>query len=64
MNPELWIAFFFASVLISVSPGAGAVNTMSNGIHYGVRHTLPAILGLQLGYGIQIVIVGIGLGAL
>ncbi|MET0100915.1 MAG: homoserine/homoserine lactone efflux protein [Sedimenticola sp.] len=64
MNPELWIAFFFASVLISVSPGAGAVNTMSNGIHYGVRHTLPAILGLQLGYGIQIIIVGIGLGAL
>ncbi|MES9962496.1 MAG: homoserine/homoserine lactone efflux protein [Candidatus Sedimenticola sp. 20ELBAFRAG] len=64
MTPELWLAFFIASVLISVSPGAGAVNTMSNGMHYGVRNTLPSILGLQLGYGIQIVIVGVGLGAL
>ena len=64
MNIELWVTFLIASILISVSPGAGAVNTMSNGVRYGVRHTLPAILGLQLGYGAQIVIVGVGLGAL
>ncbi|MEJ1355421.1 MAG: homoserine/homoserine lactone efflux protein [Candidatus Sedimenticola sp. (ex Thyasira tokunagai)] len=64
MSIELWLAFFLASILISISPGAGAVNTMSNGVRYGVVNTLPAIFGLQLGYGIQIVIVGIGLGAL
>jgi homoserine/homoserine lactone efflux protein len=64
MDPHLWFAFFLASVLISVSPGAGAVNTMSNGMRYGVRNTLPAIFGLQLGYGAQILLVGIGLGAL
>ncbi|MEJ1415827.1 MAG: LysE family transporter, partial [Candidatus Sedimenticola sp. (ex Thyasira tokunagai)] len=64
MSIELWLAFFLASILISISPGAGAVNTMSNGVRYGVVDTLPAIFGLQLGYGIQIVIVGIGLGAL
>ncbi|MCG8427228.1 MAG: homoserine/homoserine lactone efflux protein [Chromatiales bacterium] len=64
MNIDIWFAFFLAAVLISLSPGAGAVNTMSNGMRYGVRQTLPAILGLQLGFGIQIVLVGIGLGAL
>jgi homoserine/homoserine lactone efflux protein len=64
VNFELWITFLIASILISVSPGAGAVNTMSNGVRYGVRHTLPAIFGLQLGYGAQIIIVGVGLGAL
>lgn len=64
MNPDLWVAFLLASVLISVSPGAGAVNTMSNGMRYGVRSTLPAIFGLQLGYGAQVIIVGVGLGAL
>jgi homoserine/homoserine lactone efflux protein len=42
----------------------GAVNTMSNGLPYGVRRTLPSSLGLQLGYGLQIAVVGIGLGAL
>ena len=64
MNPEIWFAFFLAALLISLSPGAGAINTMSNGMRYGVWQTFPAILGLQLGFGTQIVLVGIGLGAL
>lgn len=64
MSIDIWLAFLLASVLISVSPGAGAVNTMGNGMQYGVRDSLPSILGLQLGYGIQIVLVGVGLGAL
>jgi homoserine/homoserine lactone efflux protein len=64
MNPELWLAYLIACIVISLSPGAGAVNTMSNGMVYGVRHSLPAIMGLQLGYGAQFIIVGVGLGAL
>ena len=64
MSPEIWFAFFLAALLISLSPGAGAINTMSNGMRYGVWQTVPAILGLQLGFGVQILLVGIGLGAL
>lgn len=64
MTFETWFAFLIACIVISISPGAGAVNTISNGMVYGVRHSLPAILGLQLGYGAQFLIVGIGLGAL
>ncbi len=63
MNLETWLAYLVACIVISLSPGAGAVNTISNGVQYGVRHSLPAILGLQLGYGAQFVIVGVGLGA-
>ena len=64
MTVELWLTFFIASLVISISPGPGAINTLSSGLRYGVRNSLPAILGLQLGYGAQIVVVGIGLGAL
>lgn len=64
MSLTLWLTFVVAAVLISVSPGAGAVNTMSNGMQYGVRRSLPAIMGLQLGYGAQILLVGAGLGAI
>lgn len=64
MTFEIWFAFLIACILISVTPGAGAVNTLSNGMTYGVKHTLPAILGLQLGLVAQFIIVGIGLGAL
>ena len=64
MALEVFLAFLAASILISVSPGAGAVNTMSTGLRYGVKGALPAIVGLQLGYGVQVVLVGVGLGAL
>ena len=64
MTLTLWLTFLIAAVLISLSPGAGAVNTMSNGVRFCVKRSLPAILGLQLGYGAQIVLVGAGLGAL
>jgi homoserine/homoserine lactone efflux protein len=64
MEIELWLTFATASLLIAISPGSGAVNAMSNGLQYGVKQTIPAILGLQLGYAIQVAIVGIGLGAL
>ena len=64
MALELFLAFLAAAILISLSPGAGAVNTMSTGLRYGVKGALPAIMGLQLGYGLQVVLVGVGLGAL
>ena len=64
MSLAAWLTFLVAAVLISVSPGAGAINTMSNGMRYGVRRSLPSIMGLQLGFGIHILLVGAGLGAI
>lgn len=32
MRPELWLAFLGASIAISVSPGAGAVQSMATGL--------------------------------
>lgn len=63
MHLHIWITFLLASVVLSVSPGAGAVNTMSNALSHGVRRTLPAILGLQAGLAATIALVGLGLGA-
>ncbi len=64
MNLETWLAWCLACIVISITPGAGAINTMSNGIQYGVRHSLPAIMGQQLGLAAQFIIVGFGLGSL
>ncbi|MBW3697777.1 homoserine/homoserine lactone efflux protein [Vibrio sp. T187] len=61
MDLYLWLGFASAALLISISPGAGAVNTMSSGVQNGVKGALPSILGLQLGYGIQIALVCIGI---
>lgn len=60
----VWLTFLMAAFFISISPGAGAISTMNSGMRHGVRASLPTIMGLQLGYGVQILVVAVGLGAL
>ncbi|NQD93664.1 homoserine/homoserine lactone efflux protein [Pseudomonas sp. CrR25] len=64
MALETWLAFFVACWLISLSPGAGAVASMSAGLQYGFGRGYWNALGLQLGLALQIVIVAAGVGAL
>lgn len=63
MTLDVWFTYLLSVIVLSVSPGAGAINTMSCGIRYGMQRTLPAILGLQLGLALCILLVGLGLGA-
>lgn len=64
MDVQTWLAFLAASFLIAVSPGSGAVLSMSHGLSYGVRKTGATILGLQLGLLVILVIAGAGVGSL
>ncbi|AQS36416.1 putative threonine efflux protein [Shewanella psychrophila] len=64
MNFDLWLAFLMACIILAISPGAGAVNTMSITIKYGLRGSLISNLGLQVGNIVNIAVVGAGLGVL
>ncbi len=64
MSVSLWLAFLVAALLISVTPGPGAVISMSTGLRYGYRAALAAILGLQVAILFQLMLVALGLGAL
>lgn len=64
MELHTWLAFFAASWAISLSPGAGAVAAMSSGINHGFARGYFMTIGLVLGIWTQIVVVGLGLGAL
>ncbi|SFN93455.1 homoserine/homoserine lactone efflux protein [Formivibrio citricus] len=63
MTLSTWLAFFAASWLISLSPGAGAISCMSAGMRYGYRKSIWNIFGLQMGILLLVVIVALGLGA-
>lgn len=63
MRLELWLAFIGASIAISVSPGAGAVQSMATGLSHGLRRGAWSIAGLQIGLLLQLAIVAVGLGA-
>jgi homoserine/homoserine lactone efflux protein len=64
MELSTWFAFFAASWAISVSPGAGAVAAMSAGLNHGFRRGYFTTFGLILGIWTQVMVVGVGLGAL
>ncbi|MFC9788981.1 LysE family transporter [Rhodococcus sp. NPDC127528] len=61
---QVWLAFLGAAWVISLSPGAGAIASMSAGLNHGLRRGYWNIVGLQLGLLLQIVIVAAGVGAL
>ena len=64
MELHTWLTFAAAGVLISVSPGAGAVACMATGMRHGLRLGWWNIAGMQMGIALQLVIVGAGVGAL
>ena len=64
MTIEWWMTYLLTTVILSLSPGSGAINTMSTSISHGYRGAAASIAGLQLGLGAHILLVGIGLGAL
>ncbi|MDX6020790.1 homoserine/homoserine lactone efflux protein [Scandinavium sp. V105_16] len=64
MTFEWWFAYLLTSIILSLSPGSGAINTMTTAINHGYRGAAASIAGLQTGLGIHIVLVGVGLGTL
>lgn len=63
MSMEVWLGFFAACWVISLSPGAGAIASMSSGLQYGFCRGYWNALGLQLGLILQIAIIAAGVGA-
>ena len=64
MDLHTWTAYLLASMLIAVSPGSGAVLSMSHGLSYGVKRAQATIVGLELGLVVILLIAGAGVGSL
>ncbi|MCU4489179.1 LysE family transporter [Acinetobacter ursingii] len=64
MSFQIWLGFMLACWAISISPGAGAIASMSSGLNYGFRHGYSNAIGLQLALALQIMIVAAGVGVL
>lgn len=64
MELHVWLAYCVAAWVIALSPGSGAVLSMSHGLAYGVRSTTATIVGLQIGLAVILLVAGAGIGAL
>ena len=64
MQFSLWLALAGTGVLVSFTPGAGAINTMSNSLTSGFRRSIWGILGQQAALVIHVMVVALGVGVL
>ena len=64
MQWETWMGFVVACWIISLSPGAGAIASMTSGLRYGFRRGYWNVMGLQLALAMQIAIVAAGVGVI
>ena len=64
MSFEVWLTFFAASWLISLSPGPGAVYAMSCGMNHGFWRGYAGTVGLIAGILTLLAAAAVGLGAL
>ena len=60
---DVWLGFFAACWVISLSPGAGAIASMSSGLQFGFLRGYWNVIGLQIALAAQILIVAAGVGA-
>ena len=64
MELTVWLGLLVSALFISISPGPGAIFSISQGTQYGLKRSIISVIGLQLGLMSQIVFLLLGLGVL
>ena len=64
MTAELLIAFVAFAFVTSVTPGPNNMMLLASGVNFGLRRSLPHMLGISLGFMVLVMAVGLGLGQL
>lgn len=61
MPIELFAAFVTFALVSSITPGPNNLMLLASGANFGLRRTVPHMLGISVGFTVMIVLVGAGL---
>ncbi|WP_017938355.1 LysE family translocator [Zestomonas thermotolerans] len=64
MSLDLLLAFVLFAFVTSVTPGPNNMMLLASGVNFGVRRSVPHMLGISLGFMVLVISVGLGLGQL
>lgn len=64
MSFATFLALLVFSFVTSITPGPNNIMLLSSGVLYGIRKTLPHILGIGFGFACLLIGVGLGVGIL
>lgn len=61
-TPTLLGALAGFAFVTSITPGPNNLMLLASGTHFGWRRSLPHLLGISFGFGVMLLLVGLGLG--
>ncbi len=64
MRFDVLVALILFCFVSSVTPGPNNLMLMTSGVNFGVRRTLPHLMGVILGFALMVALIGLGLDAL
>ena len=64
MDLKVWVTYFVATVILSLTPGPGVFSAISSGLRHGVRLGMWNGVGMQAANLILTLVVSLGLGAI
>lgn len=64
MTIELALALIGFAFVSSITPGPNNLMLMASGANFGLRQTLPHMLGVSLGHAFMVLLIGLGLAEL
>ncbi len=57
---ELYLAIFLFAASTTITPGPNNIMIMTSGLNYGVKSSIPHLLGICFGFPAMVVMVGLG----
>lgn len=64
MSYELFLALLGFAFVTSVTPGPNNMMLLASGVNFGLRRTVPHMLGISLGHALMVFLVGLGLASI
>ncbi len=61
MTPDLILALIAFALVSSITPGPNNLMLMASGANFGLKRTIPHMLGVSIGFVFMVVLVGAGL---
>ena len=64
MNIDILLALLGFAFVTSVTPGPNNMMLLASGVNFGLRRTVPHMLGISLGHALMVFLVGLGLASI
>lgn len=57
---EFYLAIFLFAFSASITPGPNNIMLMTSGMNFGIKNSIPHVLGVCIGFPVMVILIGLG----